>query len=346
MRKLRFTLVVLTSLGSTALLACGSGDSSSGPPPDGGNGSDVSFGTDGIAPPFDAAGIDAGTLGAFCEGVYGAYLGAWEACCTAADRATAEYAFLDGILRYIKGLCETNLAGSLADGRIQYDGAEGQTCIGAIQSLLAGYTCNGSFPSGGGSPGAAAACKGAIVGQQPAGAPCQNDYECLDGLTCIGFIPQRGGTTTDGVCSQPPGTGQACGAGQADGGGGVTVHWSFGNHPDCVSGDYCSFSKCAVQSGPGGNCGANDECTTGLTCIMSACSSSGPAPAGGNCQATSDCQSGLYCQSTDAGQSCQPKLPAGSTCGGGFLGGNGCKGTCVVPDGGTTGTCASFCGSG
>lgn len=340
MRVLRSTIVCAFS--GALLFACGGGDSASSPTGDAGAGADATGAGDGGSPPSDSGPVDASTLTAFCDGIYGAFTRTFEACCTAQDQTTFQFKFADGLLHVIVALCESELPASLSQGRIQYNAADGQACVAAEQQALAGYTCGGTIS---GSPAAASECQAAIVGLQAAGAPCGDDYECQDGLTCIGYVHQKGGTT-DGVCSQPPAAGQACGPGKTDGGGTTVVHWNFGNHAQCAAGSYCpSSGTCAAQVASGGSCTSNNQCVTGLTCHADKCGTAGPSPAGGSCAVESDCQSGLYCGRADGGGSvCTPKLPAGSSCTGSL--GSECKGICSVPDGGTSGTCVTFCGSG
>jgi hypothetical protein len=342
MRVLR-SIFVGVVCGSAALsFACGGSDSSGSPATDGG-GADSTQSGDGGGPPSDSGPINAGSLAAFCDGVYGTVTRTFEGCCNAQDQTTFQFKLADALLKVLLGLCETELPTSLSQGRIQYDVGNGSACVAAVQQAYAGYTCNGSFPS---STVSTTACGAAIVGLQAAGAPCADDYECQDGLTCVGYVHQKAGSV-DGVCSQPPASGQTCGPGKADGGGTTIVHWNFGAHPQCATGSYCpSSGTCAAQAGSGGNCAADNECVSGLTCHMDKCGTTGPAAAGGACLSEKDCQAGLYCGRVDGGaNACTPKLPAGSPCTGAL--GSTCKGVCDVPDGGgNNGTCATFCGSG
>jgi hypothetical protein len=320
------------------LPACGGDDSQAGAPVDGGTTDDGSSGYDSGGVVFDAAGVDAGDVATFCNGAYGALVRAFESCCSAADMSTAEYRFADGLLHLLISACETDLPGRIAKGRLSYDPQQAAMCIAAVQAELANYQCGVGInaPAMMGT----SACKVVFTGLQPLNAPCGSDIDCQDGLTCIGYNVQM-----DGTCQQPPATGAVCGKAPTDGGTTtLSVNWNFGNHPDCTTGDYCPSiggSKCQVQSGPGGSCGADNECFVGLTCHLGTCGTTGPTGVNTPCSSSTDCQKGLNCTYGDGGGTCEQKLPSGSACKG-VLGGQ-CQGRCDVPDGGTTGTCVEFC---
>jgi len=332
------------------LLACGSGSSGgSQPGPDAGSdtgivesgtrdgaGQDSPSSADG--PSNDAPSASDGGAGvAFCDATYGARKTAFEGCCPSGDTTTNDYIFVDAVLGIILQACESYLSNAIEHGRVRFDANAAQACEASFRQTISQGVCWPQIDTNqpGGPTFGASACTGVVTGLQGAGAPCAVDFECVDGLTCVGWAQGA-----DGTCTMPGGPGAACER-AADAGAGLYVDWGFGMHPSCASGAYCSGPKCVAQGGSGATCTTDDACTSGLTCHVGKCGTTGPAATGGACQGKSDCQEGLWCDTS--GNTCQPRSVAGGAC---TSNSDVCKGFCAVPDGGTSGVCTSVCGSG
>lgn len=332
------------------LVACGSSSNGSRPSGwDAGADGNVDSGTtDGgardaataaDAPPADAPASfpDGGAGVAFCDATYGVLRTAFEGCCPSGDTTTNDYIFIDAIMGAVLQTCEGELSSAIGRGRVRFDAAAAQTCEASFRQTVAQGECWPQIDMN--QPAApvfsASACAGVVTGLQKAGAPCAVDFECAEGLTCVGWAQG-----VDGQCTMPGGPGAACER-AADAGAGLYVDWGLGMHPSCAAGATCSGSVCAAQGGSGASCTTDDACTSGLTCHLGKCGTTGPATTGGACQNKSDCQEGLYCDPT--GSTCQPRDAAGAAC---TSGSDACKGYCAVPDGGSAGVCTAVCGSG
>lgn len=284
---------------------------------------------------------------AFCKGTLGLYAPRFEACCdpTAAPKL---YSFDDTLLKGLLLACTTSLGKSVASGRATFVPAAAATCQANVSAAIQGRACPDVLRAPSNQPSAsifneAAGCQDAVVGRQGADAPCSNDYECVDGLTCIGWTAQ-----SDGTCKTPPAEAALCGYAIPDGGGFIElVRWGFGTHPRCAAGLYCASTAsqqgvCRVSKAADAACGSSDECAAGLRCQNGACGTGAPAPADAPCERNSDCQDRLFCKSADGGRVCAPRGVAGTSCSNAF--GSECQGACVEPDGGTA-SCVAFCGS-
>jgi hypothetical protein len=328
-------LIRLACVFAVVLVACG-GDDVSSQPRNGDAAVDATLDApvvgplDAIGPPPDTSLPD---IAAFCSGVYGSLLTTTETCCSPADRTHGSYQFLDAVLHILVDACQTDLPARVGSGRVRYDASAAAACIAAEQASLAGHTCTTPITIT-----LVPACSEVFVGQQASLAPCGQDVECQDGLTCIGWTASG----ADGSCESPPAVSAACGEAKSDGGPPV-IPWPFGNHPDCATGGYCKGSPggtCAAESGSNGACTTDAECTTGLVCHLAKCGTTGPAATNGACASLSDCQHGLYCAT---GGTCQAEKAAGASCTGVFD--TECLGECDVPDAGAP-VCVSYCGSG
>jgi hypothetical protein len=351
------TLFVIGAFGTLLAAACG-GFGAAGPP---GGADAVDGALDGAmdgAPVGDASGI-VGTYGlatagdgkGYCDQTFGAisktFLG--PSCCNAADRASGQYVLLVGLLAGLTQECETSLEVSIAKGRLTYNGAAAASCFAELQAL-AGTACVGAVDVTLANQGAS--CHGVFAGNVPVSGACINDYECADGLTCVGYATPLPSTIAplEGTCQNPPAIDQPCAQIKPDGSfGSTTMSFKFGTHPDCAPGAYCTAAaggKCAAARTAGQSCFETSDCAAGLSCINDKCDAAGPADVGGACSVAGDCKKGLYCQRAGAVESgsCQEKKAASSPCSGGTLSSE-CKGRCDAPDGSTTGTCVSFCGS-
>lgn len=285
---------------------------------------------------------------AFCKNTLGLYAPRYEECCDPTV-APKQNTFDRGLLAALLPFCTTSLGKSVESGRVTFVPAAAATCEANVRAEIDARTCPEVLhtPSNQEPKSIfkdAAGCSEMLVGRQPADAPCANDYECLDGLTCIGWT-----STTDGTCKAPPGEGALCGYALPDGGGFIElVRWGFGTHPRCAAGFYCQST--ALQQGTcqpskiaGETCGSDDECADGLRCHVGQCGTGQPVPAGAPCERKSDCQDRLYCKSVDGGRVCAPRGVAGTPCTSAL--GSECEGACVIPDGGGGGSCVSYCGS-
>ena len=245
--------------------------------------------------------------------------------------------------------CTTTLGKSIASGRAAFVAAEAATCQASVSASVQARTCPEVHRTPSNQPvkslfHEAAGCSGALVGRQGVDAPCASDYECLDGLTCIGWTLQ-----SDGVCRTPPAEAAPCGYAIPDGGGVIDLmRWGFGVHPRCAEGFYCASTAlqqgtCRASKLTGDDCNSDDECASGLRCQVGVCGTAGPAPVDAPCERDSDCQDRLYCRRADGGRRCAPREVAGTPCTSTL--GSECQGACVEPDGGAGATCVSFCGS-
>ena len=184
-----------------------------------------------------------------------------------------------------------------------------------------------------------ASCETAVVGLQGVGAPCMGDYECQNGLTCIGWTPNQ----DHGTCQVPPTTASSP-CGKALTASNESVRYVFGNHPLCGTGLSCPVlggggggeGTCQPYHTLGQDCSDGVACAIGSTCTARICHAGGPSGDGGPCAGDEDCQVGLRCPSPDTG--CTPGLAPEATC---FVGAFQCEGVCApAPD---SGMCVSFC---
>ena len=345
----RFALVTAFLALFVGALACsGDPNTSVGATPDEGGTPAV----DGASLPDEASAAPVkpgppGTASSFCKGTYELLYDSYDACCTAGDKTTLRYQLIFNQLGIIKESCSPQLEASVAAGRISVDTQAHDACVSAYTSFFAGGTCGKDL-----TPFldmTVAGCDKAFVGRQDLGLPCLRDYECKDGLTCIGFAGN-----TDGSCKKPPATGADCGAGKGDAGGGdAIVAYAFGDHPRCEVDAVCNATahRCVARVAANGACAATEQCAAGLTCLLGRCDSGMPANVGGACKSNHDCNGMiLYCAAGDAGVGsvCAKKNAAGTPCtAAGPLGGSACSGQCaVVGDAAAAPVCVSFCGSG
>jgi hypothetical protein len=338
------TVLPLTGVLVSFAMACGEEASVTTTPTPDGSPPDASTSDVALAdatPPTDTE------LDAFCKDTLGLYAPRYAECCDP-SAAPKQYAFNETILKGLHLACTTSLGKSVQSGRATFALAAATMCEANASGQIRARTCPDVLRTPSNQPpksifNGATGCAEAVVGRQGVDAACANDYECLDGLTCIGWTPQG-----DGACKAPPGEAALCGYAIPDGGGFLELfHWGFGNHPRCAAGFYCAAS--ALQQGTcrpsklaTGPCDSHDECAEGLRCQLGVCGTAGAAPADAPCERNSDCQDRLYCKSAEAGRVCAPREVAGTPCGNPL--GSECQGACVKPDGGTA-SCVAFCGS-
>jgi hypothetical protein len=335
-------------LSAIALLGCTSGGTvaETGGAPDG-SVADVREGSSGEAGPpgdggvpLDAGSVDGGAGVAFCDATYGSLRTAFDGCCASGDKLTDQFKFIDAIYAAITKDCESAVSGAIAHGRVAFDPTAAAACVSAFQQRIAAGNCWNQVDTN--QPGppvfGASACTGVVRGLQGSGAPCAVDFECRDGLTCVGWTG-----ASDGTCRAPGAAGLPCEQ-APDAGSALYIDWGLGNHPSCASGAYCVTPTCKAQGGSGAKCSEDQACQSPLTCHLGKCSSSGISADGGACDGKVDCAEGSYCAIPDGGAgTCTPRVPLGGDC---TPSGDQCKGLCVVPDGGKTGVCAALCGSG
>lgn len=345
--------VLALGCAAAAMLGCTSGGSAVAPDAstDGSASTDAPTGNaDGTldavldqAPSQDAgSAVDGGTGVAFCDATYGELRVAFEGCCNSGDVSQNDYKFIDAVYAAVTTDCENALSSAIARGRVTFDTTAAAACEAAFQQRVQQGNCWGAVDTNQPSPPifGSSACQGVVGGLQGPGQPCAVDFECQNGLTCVGWTG-----ATDGACATPGGVGARCEQ-APDAGSALYVAWGFGTHPSCASGAYCVTPTCQAQVAAGAPCTTNPACASPLTCLLGACSTNGPSGDGGPCDSKVDCEDGLYCAPADGGASpgaCEPREPLGGEC---TANGDQCKGLCDVPDGGKTGVCAAFCGSG
>ena len=294
------------------------------------------------APAPSASGVEA-----FCKGTLGLYAPRYATCCDS-NAAPKKYGFDETLLKALLPACTATLGKSVQGGRATFDPAAAATCEKNVGAAIQARACPDVLRSPSNQPSRsifddAPGCVEMIAGRQGAGAPCANDHECVDGLTCVGWTSDG-----DGTCKAPPGEGAPCGYAVPDGGGFIElVRWGFGTHPRCAAGLYCASTAtqqgvCRATKPANGSCSAHDECASGLRCQLGVCGTEGPAPEGGPCKKASDCQDRLYCKAADGGSACAPREVAGTSCANEL--GSECQGACVQPDGGAA-ACVAYCGS-
>ena len=348
---MRGSLRPITWIAPIAALACGSSQASPGAdaaadseaPLDSGtlDARDSAVTDAGAGDALDAASVTAAIV-AFCNASFGAFFSDLQGCCSAADMQSSYYGLVTGLVAQGQQFCGQQIPASVLAGRATFDPTAVAACEQQFQKTYSGK-CWPELVTNHASTGgtfATSACRNVVTGLQHAGQPCTNDYECVDGLACVGET-----TTNDGACQAPGALGATCGEGNCAGN--CPTDWGFGNHPACVAGAYC-FGTCQALAMPGQSCLGEDSCVSGYVCVatgpQASCKTS-YSPQGTECQQTQDCLDGLYCDtSVEAGGYgyCEPKGAAGATC----TDGHGCNGYCDLPDGGGAGTCVALCGSG
>ena len=275
-----FAASVLTSCIAGVLVACNAGGSLAGGPDastdglfatdgtlDGAPGDAGVQGSDDGGDAADAAAVDAATGVAFCDATYGGLRVAFEGCCTSGDTTTAQYQFIDAIYAALTKDCESALANAIARGRVTFDTTAAAACEASFQQRIGQGNCWGNVDTNQPAPPifGSSACSDVVTGLQKAGAPCAVDFECADGLTCVGWTG-----STDGACASPGGAGAPCEQ-APDAGSALDVAWGFGNHPSCAAGAYCVTPKCKAQGGSGAPCTSDQACTSPMICHLGAC---------------------------------------------------------------------------
>jgi len=303
-----------------------------------------------VCPVGDDAGIEAGKdaaseadlkrVEAFCTETLGFQAGLYDQCCTDADKAQSAWSFLRGVADALFFECSDKLTRSVEQGRIGIDVPALATCSGTFQAAFDASGCGMIFT---GIAWEQSWCRAVVVGLQPEGAPCRYRYECADGLFCYGYTDG-----VDGTCAAPP-EGGGCRAEEALFAADDVIDSYLGNHPSCAPGHSCqhtsNYGFCAKTVSEGELCVYDQDCKTGLKCHLGECGSAGPAGAGQPCLSWSDCAPRLLCVMApgSTGGTCTERKAEGAPC---TVNVDECVGLCMPDDGGTIGTCRSFCGSG
>jgi hypothetical protein len=300
--------------------------------------------TDAAGPDVNADVVDplVVAINQFCDQAFGAEQSALDACCSAADKQTNEYGDVSAFLMQGAQTCTVELTQSVVSMRATFDMNATAACIQQIQATWGTKACWPQIALNRPAPltFASSDCSGVMAGKQGSGMPCDNDLECLDGLSCVGET-----TSQAGVCKPPGAMGAACGAGNCavD----CVSEWGFGSHPACGSGLYCA-DTCQPQIPAGQSCSDTPgACANGLVCAGSKCSAA-YAGDGGACASLAECQDGLTCvaQGDSGVETCVPKGAQGAPC----SADDQCQGYCEVDDAGGSsgamnGSCATLCGS-
>jgi hypothetical protein len=293
--------------------------------------------------------LDAPAALDLCQAEYGSALPSFQSCCTASDKLNARYASTVTLFEnFVNGQCYPDLGRSLTRGRITIDpGLTAQCAADQASYFATNPACYQFLYSNSDLSGpylfARPSCDAALTGLQALGQPCAYDYECQNGLTCVGWT-----NTSDGVCRIPSTTaGQPCFFG---GTGGATIpDYYFGTHPLCGPGYGCAAGEtCEPVGALGQSCGYQG-CVDGGTCTQGICRTGGPSGIGGPCAGTDDCLLGLRCWPSDAGPEsypdsgydpvCESPLAPGMPCGSN----SDCEGICNQASLIEAGTCIRFC---
>ncbi len=192
-----------------------------------------------------------------------------------------------------------------ARGNATFNSAKAQTCLAKWRSTI----CELSFAT------PPPECDDVFVGSLPEGGACIDGSECADGRDC-----QRDSGVCEGTCENN------CG--------------EF----NCLNSEFCSQTGCVELGAIGADCQDFDECTTGLFCIASVCSTGNSTAAGGECQLNGECSGDQTCLNSEctafnpptAGQPCtlgetSTFCAPGSVCTDLVLGDNQLDGTCGPP---------------
>jgi hypothetical protein len=267
----------------------------------------------------------------FCKKTYDKFLNGKLACCEDA-KGTYWYGVIKNLYDKTMKACAPGLQASIQRGRLAHNPALAAKCYADVDKEVA-QGCASRFDLAG-FLRTNASCNGTFAGTVDVGGACRGNIECKDGLTCVGSTAD-----VDGTCRTTPVIGETCGA---------ATTFIFGTHRDCVPEAYCNLDtdKCTLRKADGAEC-LGDVCRADLQCFQLKCSSQPDSDLDGPCRFNNDCKSGLYCDSppiTGQPGTCKKPKPSGSSCVSKLSGE--CEGVCEVPDGGTTGTCIAFCGSG
>jgi hypothetical protein len=282
------------------------------------------------------AGADAGpaaAIEAFCDGIL-AIDAQWcayrQRCCTSADLSDPHFLPLGcSMTTADRDQCVQDFTGEASAGHVIVDGDGVQSCLDAMAATFPKPppTCSGPLGPMGATlvyfarPESAEQlpeCRKALQGQQPAGAACEYEYDCAQGLRCRVQGP----------------TSYACGA-VAEAGDGCTLDSECADGLVCVITPPQLTGACGPPGSVGAACSRFLECASGLDCYGNHCVR--PVAAGDSCASTTECVPEAFCEA--ATSTCAPLLSDGTACTTSFE----CKGRCNGVDGGA-GQCVDICG--
>lgn len=285
----------------------------------------------------DPANATRWTAADYCAmAAFGAQWAYAEKCCNAEDLAW----WLENKMDYPAWVteCTDVLSKSLDENRVTIDPCAAAQCarvlaapFDAIKPACAGMW----FDVVGPSAQRLDSCLRAVVGHQPAGAPCDGQYECGNDLRCVSDADPP---TAPGRCERVARRGESC----------LGNLYSPAPVPERLAqecadpGDVCEDPTWTCQPAPdiGEACvGSVHRCGPGAWCVLGTCQPEPVSPPGeGEPCEFDDCAPGLFCVNWEGDHpgTCQRPLPAGSTC---DPASGGCDGYCDA------GICVSLCGS-
>ncbi len=263
----------------------------------------------------------------YCEKTWGLVHAGLEACCTAEEQTTLDFILRRSSYEELVSRCKSALEESISKGRILIRQSEADACYAAYADNHGPDHCPNLSPS----VPAVSRCSNVFTGVGGEGAPCIADYECLDGLTCVGYT-----SSSEGECKAPPAIGEPCGPAPGDQPSLVSMDaYMFGTHPRCAPGARChpETRTCVKAAVEGESCSSKNDCAWSLECVTGKCARQ-LADEGADCDEHDDCASGLYCEATT--RKCTKKKVAGEACRNIAE----CHGRCDPSLG-----CKSYCGS-
>lgn len=276
----------------------------------------------------------AAAIAAMCNGLL-AIDNQWcpyrDRCCTSGDLSDPHFLALGCSLTSAdRDQCVQSMTAEATAGHVVVNGDAVQSCVDALGATFPKppETCSGPLGPMGGAlaysartkdPEQLPECRDALQGQQPAGAACEYEYDCAQGLRC------RMQDAMHFACGPVAMAGDGCELDEECADGLVCVH-----PPPSLTG------TCAPPGSVGAACSRTLDCASGLDCYANQCVR--PVVAGESCSSpTAECVPEAAC--TGPSYTCAPLLGDGMACTTSYE----CKGRCSAVDGGT-GQCVDICG--
>lgn len=263
----------------------------------------------------------------FCNATLGTVKAAITSCCSPAEATGLTEDVFHNIDAYIAA-CSTKLEASIAAHRTAPTPQDFEACENGYRSV---------FGPDAGACGAvdtyrvfdvlSPSCATAFTGKGVVNDGCSGDFDCGNGLVCIGYSD-----TVDGKCQAPAPQDGVCGKAATSGTSAVDL--VIPAHNSCTNGLYCNGGTCKTAVADNGACTTDQSCT-GQNCLMGHCAKarSGGSKSinGDGCVTSSDCQTGFFCEipgniaalEVDAGAppyavgTCAPSRSDGQGCDGG-----------------------------
>ncbi len=246
----------------------------------------------------------------YCDAIAGEPERAKASCCGTSSAATM----------LIVGQCVRTLTAALATKAVTLAPADVQRCADAVKQATTG--CDWVTPTALAMP---PVCEGIIKGTAALHAECRSSLECAAGLRCQGLS-----SIDVGKCEGPKATRAPCNLASDMLASFTRQDTLARTHPECAG--YCVGRTCKDATPVGDECASDVQCGRGF-CVAGKCSAAAPPSLGSSC--TGGCSYGLAC----VDGKCVAKRAEGAACDA-----NGeCRGACVRPDGGTSGTCSKTC---